>query len=209
MTVITISRQDGSLGDEIARDVAEKLGLRLVGQEMINEVAQRLGVSPGAVTNRDEREPGLAAELVRTMRRLYPATVSTGHDESDVVDESSYLQMIRQLIWELARGDDVVIVGRGASFILGRNPDILHVLLVAPLEIRVERVMAAEGIGQRTAAQRIREVDASRARYIRHHYGANWLDVTQYDLVLNTGHFSQLKASEIVCAAAPMRPATD
>jgi CMP/dCMP kinase len=202
MPIVTVSRQYGSLGDEIAQQVANRLQLRLVDQEIINEVSQRLGVNPSAVSERDEREGGIVSELVRTMRRLYPATLPPQSSaEQEPPDEAAYLQMIRQVIWEVAREGDAVIVGRGAAFILERNPDVLHGLVVAPADVRIERVVATEGLSPRDAQQRIAQVDSERSRYIRHFYRANWLDVSHYDLVVNTGHFSELRCVELMCSA--------
>ncbi len=203
MPVITISRQYGSLGDEIGKEVAERMGLRFVDQEIINEVARRLDVSPAAAAAPDEREGSVVSELVHTMRLLYPATpMPQPSQENPELDEAAYLQVIREVIWEVARTNDAVIVGRGGAFILPKHPDILHVLMVAPLEVRVERVMAAEGLDQQRAAQRVKHVDSNRARYVRHFYHANWLDLAHYDLVVNTGHFSQVRAVSLICAAA-------
>jgi cytidylate kinase len=205
--VITLARQFGSLGDEIGRDVAARLHLRLVDQEIINEVAERLGVSPATVTARDERESGLVSELVRTMRRLYPATIAPQpSSEGADIDEAAFLQVIRQVIWEVARTNDAVIVGRGAAFILEKHPDVLHTLLIAPLDVRIERVMAAEGLDYDGATQRIKQADASRARYIRHFYRTDWLNVAHYDLMVDTGHFSQARAADLICAAAASEP---
>jgi cytidylate kinase len=199
--VITVSRQFGSTGDEIAREVANRLGLRLVDQEIINEVARRLGVPPERVTEEGERDaPHIVSDLVRTMRRLYPATIGPSA-ESPEVDEAAYLQVTRQVVWEVARMGDAVIMGRGAPFILDRNPEVLHVLLVAPVNVRIERIMVAEGIDHHEAEHRIHEADANRARYIRHYYRTNWLDVSHYDLTLDTGHFGELRAAELICAA--------
>jgi CMP/dCMP kinase len=201
MPVITISRQLGSLGDEIARDVAGRLGLRLVDQDIINEVAARLGVSPSAVSEHDERESGLVTEIVRTMRRLYPATPLPDSDASPDLDEAALVQVTRQVTSEIALAGDAVIIGRGAPFILVAQPDILHVLVIAPEHLRVERVMKSEARGLKDASQRVKEVDANRARYARHFFGVNWLDVLHFDLVLNTGHFTQQLATSLVCAA--------
>lgn len=201
MPVITVSRQFGSLGDEIAANVAEWLHLRLVDQDIINEVAQRLGVQPDHVSRRDERDaPNLVADLVRTMRRLYPATI-VPQMESEEVDEAAFLQVIRQVIWEVARSGNAVLVGRGAPFILDSHPEVLHVLVVAPQNVRAERVMGLEGLNHDQALRRIKEADDSRARYVRHFYRANWLDVSHYDLTVNTGHFSELRAADLISAA--------
>ncbi len=202
MPVITIARQTGSLGDEIGTDVAERLHLRVVDQDLVDEVALRLGVPPAQLTERDERETTLVSELVRTMRRLYPATISPLSADTVDVDAAAFAQVIRQVIWEVARADDAVILGRGASFILGEHPETVHVLIVAPFDIRLERVMATESLDRGAANKRLRESDANRARYIRHLYRANWLDAANYDLVINTGHFSELRAASLICAAA-------
>lgn len=202
MPIVTISRQFGSLGDEIARDVAARLGLRLVDQDIINEIAQRLGVPAATVNERDEREGTLVSELVRTMRRLYPATLAPQEaSESQELDETAYLEIIRQLIGEVARENDAVIVGRGAPFLLGAARETIHVLITAPLDMRVERVMSQEGLDRDQAVQRINQVDSNRARYIRRFHREHWLDVSHYDLVLNTGHFSQLQAASLICDA--------
>lgn len=202
MPVITVSRECGSLGDEIGKEVADRLGLRYVDQEIIGEVAQRLGCPPEVVSERDEREGGVASELVRTMRLLYPATLTPASGEGKPeLDDAAYLQVIRQVIWEVARTNNAVMVGRGSALVLPKHPDTLHVLIVAPLKVRVERVMASEGLDQQRALQRIKQVDGNRGRYIRHFYGANWLDLVHYDLVLDSGHFSQLRAASLICGA--------
>jgi cytidylate kinase len=203
MPVITVSRQYGSSGDEIAQAAADQLGMRLVGQDMLIEVAQRLGVTESQLTGREERDSNVVADLVRTMRRLYPATVpQSTQDEGIEVDEATYLQVTRQVVLEIARNGDVIILDRGAAFILAGNPDVLHVLLVAPLPRRIEAVMATEKVDRRQALQRIKSADAGRNKYIRHYYRANWLDIAHYDLMLNTGHFSQPAATSLICSAA-------
>ncbi|MBV9281071.1 MAG: cytidylate kinase-like family protein [Chloroflexi bacterium] len=203
MPVITVSRQYGSLGDEIGKEVASRLGLRFVDYEVINEVASRLGVPLSSVSEREEREGSIVSELVQTMRRLYPATLlPQPTEDKPELDEASQLQMIREVIWEVARTNDALIVGRGGAFILPRHPTTLHVLVTAPAEIRVERVMAAEGLDHDRAEHRIKHVDEARGRYIRHFYRTNWLEVGHYDLVVNTGHFSHNEAVTLICAAA-------
>lgn len=202
MPVITISRQYGSLGDEIGRDVADRLGLRFVDREIIAEVAQRLGLPPAALAERDEREATRVSDLLRAMRMFDPATLTppTG-PEHLALDEAAYLQVIRDVILEVARSDNAVIVGRGGPFVLPRRPNILHVLVAAPFEVRIERVMEADGLDRQGAIQKVKQADASRARYIRHFYRTDWLDFNHYDLVMNTGHFTRDQAASIICAA--------
>jgi cytidylate kinase len=202
MAVITILRQDGSLGDEIAAAVAERLKLRLVDSDIINEVAARLGVSPSSLTAIDDRDEGLVVELVRTMRRLYPATRPPGaQGEQPEIDESEYVGVVRQVIEEVARTGDAVIVGRGAAFVLPPGPGLLHVLIVAPFDARLKRTQDTARIGQRAASQHLHQDDHQRARYIKHYYRADWLDPVHYDLVLNTGTLQVAQAADLVVEA--------
>ncbi|GAC1654765.1 MAG: cytidylate kinase-like family protein [Acidobacteriaceae bacterium] len=201
MPLVTISRQYASLGDEIGRGVAERLGLQFVDQEVIDEVAQRLGLSASPVGDRDEREGNLVAELVRKMQLLYPATFVAPPEENTEVDEAANLQVIRQVICEVARSGNAVIIGRGSTFMLPHDPGTVHVLVVAPEEIRAERVMATEGLDKEHALQRTRLIDSRRARYVRHFYRTDWLDLGHYDLIINTAHFTQMCAVSLVCAA--------
>jgi cytidylate kinase len=207
VSAITISRQYGSLGDEIGREVAERLGLRLVDGSVIAEIARGLGLSASDFEDREEWQGTVVSDLVRTMRHLYPATIApTPTEEPQELDDASYLEVIRQVIWEVARTEDAVIIGRGAQSILGSSPTVLHVLVIAPLAVRAERIMKVDNLDHQRAVQRIKQIDERRARYIRRFYGADWLDVNAYDLVINTGHFSQLSAVQLVCdAATPTR----
>jgi CMP/dCMP kinase len=207
MTALTISRQYGSLGDEIGREVSERLGLRLVDGTVIAEIAHGLGLSASDFEDRDEWHGTVVSDLVRTMRHLYPATIApTPTEEAPQLDDASYLEVIRQVIWEVARTEDAVIIGRGAASILGNSPTVLHVLIVAPLAVRAERIMTADDLDHQRAVQRIKQIDERRARYIRRFYGVDWLDVSIYDLVLNTGHFSHLTSVQLICdAATPLR----
>ena len=205
MPVVTISRQHGCLGDKIAEGVAAELGLRLVDHEIIEAVASRLGVPETAVTARDDREGNLVRDLVRTMQRLYPATVVPRPSTEPDLDDAAYLSVIQQTIREVARSGNGVILGRAAAFILRDDPNVLDILLVAPLAVRLERVMERENVNRQTALRRIREVDASRARYTRHFYGADWLGPDAYDLVLNTAYFAIPQAVSLVCATLSSR----
>ncbi len=207
MSAVTISRQYGSLGDEIGREVAARLNLRLVDGKVIAEIARGLGLAASDFEDRDELQGTIVSDLVRTMRRLYPATIApTPTQEKPELDDASYLEIIRQVIWEVARTEDAVILGRGAASILGSSPTVMHVLIVAPLTVRAERVMTADNLDHPGAIQQIKRIDERRARYIRRFYGSDWLDVNSYDLVINTGHFSQLTSVQLICdAATPMQ----
>jgi cytidylate kinase len=207
VSTITISRQYGSLGDEIGRGVAERLHLRLVDGTVIAEIARGLGLTAAEFEDRDEWQGTVVSDLVRTMRHLYPATIApTSTQELPEIDDASHLEVVRQVIREVARTEDSVIVGRGAASILGSSPNVLHVLTVAPLAVRAERIMTVDNLDHSHSVQRIKQIDERRARYIRRFYGADWLELESYDLIINTGHFSQFSSVQLICDAVyPMQ----
>ena len=181
MAVITISRQLGSLGTTLGKRIASRLGYRLVHRDVINQAARLAGAPDVALATIDEL--GLLGI------------------EPEESAQQAYLQAVRQVIENLARGGNVVIVGRAGQSILQQHADVLHVRVVAPFETRVQRVVAAHGIPERAARAQVRDSDRYRADYLRRFYDTAWDDPTLYHLVINTGHMNLDTAAAVVCAA--------
>ncbi len=93
---------------------------------------------------------------------------------------------LRQIIRELGKRGRVIIVGRGANFVLRREPDLLSIRFVAPLPKQVDRIASDFGISRQEAERDIKERDEDRRHFVRAVYDANWEDPTNYDVVLNT-----------------------
>ena len=183
MAIITIARQIGSLGNEIAVDVAQHLHYTLVDQAKLQEAAQAYGMLKSELEEVHERRPTLVTRYL-TMRHR------------------AYLDMIQTIIYEYARADDVVILGRGATVLLSDVPSALHVNTFAPFERRVEVVMGREGISRLLAEQIVRESDQDRAGYMRYLFNRDWMDPLLYDLMINTAVVTREQACELIAAAA-------
>jgi len=181
MAVITISRQLGSLGTTLGRQVATRLGYRLVHRELINQAARLAGAPDMALATIDEL--GLLGI------------------EPDEKQQRTYLESVHTVIDNLAAQGNVIIVGRAGQAILQDRPNLLHLRVVAPLEIRIQRVMEAHGISLQAAKAQIEESDRYRASYLQRHYSIRWDDPTLYHLVINTGHISLETSAEVVCTA--------
>ncbi|MBT5872839.1 MAG: cytidylate kinase-like family protein [Candidatus Latescibacteria bacterium] len=225
MSVITLSREKGSGGQSIAKQAAEKLSYSVVDKSLIIDVARELGVSEAAVERFDEhepRKPGIGDWLrdvfmgtdpvfsaeaapvfwpTQTMPTLVPTPPVQGEH---ILDRIEYLDVLRQLIRRIHHRGDAIIVGRGGQAILKNETDVLHVRIIAPLEIRCERVMAREKIGLEEARKGILVSDRARAEYLHEHFGMNWADPAMYHLTINTGLCSIKRASEMVLAAVPV-----
>jgi cytidylate kinase len=180
--VITLSRQIGSGGDDIAVAVAQRLGLRLVGKEIISQAARQAGVPEVALAELDEF--GLLGLKPRK------------------ADLLTYRETVTRLVRSWADAGDVLFVGRGTQFILADRPGVLRIRVVAPLEQRSERVQVSCHVPEDIAAALVNARDQARANYVRRHYGAHIDSLDLYDLILNLAQLSVLAAVDLICAAA-------
>jgi CMP/dCMP kinase len=179
MNVITISRQLGSLGCEVANQVATQLNYRLVWRDLINQAAMRSGTPEAALATIDDL--GLLG--------ISP-TAS---------DHRAYIAAVESVMKELAGEGAVVIVGRAGQMILHSWPNVLHVQVVAPLDIRIQRVADDQRIAIEAAKAQVEASDAHRRKYLKRFYHVNWEDSSLYDLTVNTARLSIADAAELIC----------
>jgi cytidylate kinase len=183
MAIITIARQMGSLGSEIASTVARRLNYALVDQATLQQAAEDYGMLKSELEEVHERRPPLVTRYL-TMRH------------------HAYLDMIQTIIYRYARADDVVILARGATVLLSDVPSALHVNVFAPCERRVEVVMARDGLTRSIAEQLVRESDQDRAGYMRYLFDQDWMDPLLYDVMINTAVATCEQACELIVQAA-------
>lgn len=201
MAIITISREFGAGGSSVARILAADLAADVVDGALVTEVARRLQVTVPAVEREDERPETFVDRLLATLRYLVPAQDFSWQLQVDgrfVEPRQEMVRLTQELIREVARLGNAVIVGRGGAFILRDHPNALHVFLTAPADVRVETVMGRMMLDEQAARQRMRKADADRAAYIRQLYHADWRDVSNYDLVINTGRFGVARAADLI-----------
>ena len=207
MTIVTISRQLGSGGNEIAASVAEALGLRFIDREIINRAAHEAGVPKIALQEMEyEGQRTLVEQVLDILRQMppipnpletaqreavTPLSVHFGGIFSPTVRPMSiamgdYVRIAGMVIRDLAREGRVIIVGRGSQVLLKDHPAALHVQIVAPFWHRVKTIMEREGLERRATVSRVRINDRARADYLRRYHNVRWLDPHIYDLVINT-----------------------
>src|SRR5256712_13272479 len=201
--VITVTRQYGSGGSDIARLVAERLGWELVDNQFVEAVARRAGVPPDEVAQREERAPGLLERLARTLAvaspEMFIAQAAVPRVEQD---EATLVKVTERVIAEAATHGRVVLVGRGAQAVLGNRPDALHVYVVASkafrMKLAVERLGADPAHGERVGDETDRQPD----QYVKTYYGRHRHAVTNYELVVSPHKLGFEGAAEGVRASA-------
>lgn len=186
MAVITISRQLGSLGTTLGRQVASRLGYRLVHREIINQAARIAGAPDMALATIDEL--GLLGI------------------EPDQDRQAAYLQAVNAVIRDLATQGDVVIVGRAGQAILSSHPWVFHLRVIAPFETRIRRIVEAHGVSLEAARAQIEDSDGYRAQYLQRFYHIDWQDPGLYHMTVNTGMMSLGLAAKLISDALRHQP---
>ena len=181
MSVITLSRQLGSLGTEVAKAVAEKLNYQCAEKDLIWKMMIDSGWQKYDLQNIDEKNPP-PWDFLSIQRR-------------------TFLNFIQKAIYELARKGRVVIVGRGGTLILKDLPGTLHVRIFAPRNVRVRRLMESEGMNEKHAGHIISQNDYDSSGYIRSFFNADWDDPCHYHLLVNTGALTVETAIELIIKA--------
>lgn len=184
--IITVSRELGAGGSEVARQVAETLGWRVVDNELVDQIAIRTGLSPAEVRDREERAPGFLERLIRMLTKAAPEMLTPAAERVPELEEAKLVKITEAVVEEIAREGRVVLVGRAAPAVLSRDRDAIHLKVVAPKAARVEAVMKRLGVKRDEATGEVELSDANRKRYHEQYYERDWNDASQYHLVLNT-----------------------
>ena len=181
MTAITISRQLGSLGDEVGQAVAGRLNFGLVSREVINQAASRAHAPEVALATIDD----LGLLDIRPSQK----------------DRRAYQQAVKKVMQELAEAGKIVIIGRAGQVILKDHPNVLHVKVIAPAELRAERLALQQEISIESARAQIEASDNARRNYLRRYYRVRWDDPDLYDLIVNTTRLDPEEAACLICQA--------
>jgi cytidylate kinase len=198
---IALSLVDGSGGESIGKEVAGRLGFGYLNETVVAQVAAEQGLGTATVADAERRRS--------FVERLANATALAGV-EGIALDASYFaadrsdaiLGLIRDAVRNAAGHGDVVLVGHAASYACADLPGVLRICITAPLQTRVTRVAAAQGIGEKDAVKLLRQSDAGRMAYLKRVYGADGESPTDYDLVLNTDRLGSGAAIEAVLALA-------
>jgi len=168
MRAITISREYGSGGGEIASHLAKRLGWDVIDHAIVERTARVLGTSIQEAEAHDESTGGIIMSL-SVMQNLYPAPMVSAPPEAFLSTED-YWRTVDRIVRAAAARGDVVIVGRASQVILADLHDVLHVRIIAPFEKRVATVMQREGVDCHTATSRNHRKDHERASYLEREY---------------------------------------
>ncbi len=201
---ITIEREYGSGGADVARKLAERLGWKLWDQALTNEIARMMDCPSRTVEEREERKDSLTYRLFRAfMRGSYEGSLNA--PKLKIVDADCIKDLTRQLVTNIARQGNAVIVGRGSAYHLHGNPDAFHVFVYAPFEDKVRRLRAG-GKSEAEAVDLAETVDRDRAAYIKQFFEVDWPSREYFHIMINTSMGDERVVETILHSVALLQP---
>jgi CMP/dCMP kinase len=181
--VLTLARELGAGDASFGPTLAARLGLTAYDRELLEQEAVHFGVPEAGLAKIDEHPSGI-------FQRFRPGSL-----------HQRYFEVLGQLMQELAARGDVLLAGRGGSRFLRDQPRAFHVRLVAPLAVRLQRVMAHRWLRQGPARKLIEESDARRRKFYESSFGADWASPLEYHLTVNSGLLGPLAVDLVAFAA--------
>jgi cytidylate kinase len=184
MPIITIYQGASGEGQELAETVAQALGYRCIGREVLVETSRRYGIPEAKLNEIVEKGPRWWERLLQDLR--------------------PYRIALQAALCELAHDGKVVYHGHLGHELLADIRHVLKVLLTAPIEFRIEQVRARQTLTDVAARHYIEEVDTARSRRLMAMFGADWRDPNRYDLILNMGKMGREGAKRVIIEAAKL-----
>ena len=202
MAIITISRLYGSGGSEVAAMVARSLGWTLLDNEVVDAVADRLGMTRAEVTAREERVPSLVERLADAMALGTPEMMPGVTDTPLPPSEERLVEVTRRVVEEAVAHGPVVVVGRGAQSMLAARADAIHIFCYAPKAALVARAAKRLGVDPREAERMVDETNRQREQYVRKHWNRAWRAAESYHLCVNTEWLGIERTAETIVRLA-------
>lgn len=185
---IAISREAGANGPAIARAVGESLNWPVYDKELVQKIADEMGLHANLLQSVDEKQIGWLKECLRSFT------------SEPNVNEMAFVRQLLETLLSLAAHGECVIIGRGAAVVLPAETT-LKVRLVAPVRERVESIWQRLGISRAEAENWVRKTDCERQRFVVDHFHKDPSDPQYYDLVLNTSRFTVAECTEFIVEA--------
>ena len=190
--IITISREFGSGGRFIGEEVAKKLGIAYYDKNIINEIAEKSGLSPEYIQENAELSPkkGLFAYA-------FAGRDVTGKSVEDLVYEAQ-----RKVILELAEKEPCVIIGRNADYILKDRDDVLNVFIHGDMPEKTQRIMRLHNVEAQEAAKMMADTDKRRMTNYNFYTERKWGYAGNYTLCLNSSQLGYDRCEKIIMACS-------
>lgn len=187
---ITISRESGSGGREIAYRLGEILDLRVYDKAILESVTEKYNLSKEEIDRIKAKKINFWDDFCQFYRQFDVNSGSLYQPESNKVTSRELYYTEAQIMRNLAEQDSCIIVGRCGFHVFKDNPEAMKIFIHADRDVRIRNVMAKHKIDEKAAAERIDEIDKARENFTKYFAGSSRYDTRNYDLSINVSRYS-------------------
>ena len=202
--VITINRELGSGGRTVGRKLAEKLNVPFYDKALINELKKKFNLDTEQIEKLKSGKSDWWREFINSalylgqgMNELWYYQRMTGK-EGYLVTSNDMFEQDREILTKVAEEESCIIAGRSGFSVFANHPNHLSVLIQAPLEHRIQRIMSKQELSREEAEKIIKKVDEMRENYVKKYSGTSRYDTRNYDLVINMEGKTEDEAVDLI-----------
>lgn len=187
--IITINRESGSGGREVAYRLGEMLGLKVYDKAILECLSEKYNLNQDEIERIKAKRTNFWDDFCQFYRQF--SVVGEAYQPEDKKVTSRELYYAEAAIMRnLAEQESCIIVGRSAFHVFKDNPEAMRVFLIAKRDIRIKKVALRDGIDEKAAAKQIDETDIAREKFTKNFTGVSRYDARNYDISINVGSFS-------------------
>ncbi|MDY6436892.1 MAG: cytidylate kinase-like family protein [Bacteroidales bacterium] len=201
--IITINREYGSGGREIAEKLGALLGVKVYDKTLLARVEEEFGLDEEEVSNAKMKKTSWWSEFSKFYTQFGSLT-GIAKDYNDLTPRDIYA-IQKKILLSLAAKESCIIVGRAGFHIFKNNPNALKVLLIADFDARVKHVAEKYDISEAAAKRRIKQVDKDREEYTKTYAGVSRYDARNYDFVINVTDIPTYHVAAFLAQNAKMK----
>lgn len=178
--IITIGRQNGSDGTEVAEAIGKKLGIDVYDNKLISKAAADSGFSSEIFSRNDEKKN------IFKFSTFCSNILMSSLGDNCCLDENEIFRIQSEVIRDIANNNSAVIVGRCSDYILRDMPNVIDVFITAPLAYRIDKIAQVNGISSEEAENLVQRRDRDRETYYNYFTFSNWGAADNYDLCIDS-----------------------
>ena len=200
--VIAINRELGSGGRTVGEKLAAKLGVEFYDKALVKALEEKYHLTVEEIENLKERKNNWWSDFSRvvsvgeTMRQQYYSVAVD--DEPKLVTTQQIFKIEKEMLLAMAENGSCVITGRSGFFVFRHHPNHINVLIQAPMEKRIQRLMKKQNMSAEEAEKTIRRIDKMRDNYVTKYTGESRYDTRNYDLVINMDSINEDDAAALI-----------
>lgn len=187
--IITINRECGSGGREIAHLLGEKLGLKVYDKAILEAISEKYNLDEKEILRIKSKKLNFWDDLCQFYRQ-FGAVANSYQSENKKITSRELYAAESQIMRNLASQESCIIVGRTGFHIFKDDPDALNLFIIADRDFRIKKVAERYGIDEEAAAKQIDETDTARENFTSYFAGVSRYDAHNYDIVINVSPFT-------------------